>query len=293
MKINIKSIVSSIKLLPSKIKELLKTIYNLPHSGKYFLLSILFFVIFFILTFPYDFLIKKKIYEYEGKAFRSIDIPGFDFSIFNETYLDNLNIVFNNGNELSCKTAILNIALNPVTLFLKNKLKSDFQFDSLKYITKDIEALINVNGNIDLTVDKQSSLPQQGSVKIILSDSVIKINNLNIPGPMGPMNLKIESINIQSGNLDSKITNGTISLNVFKLSGNDLSCEISGSIELSNITNNSKLDITVNLDSESSIIDQYRDLLGAYIKDNTLTLKIKGTLGRPELALNRADKNEN
>jgi hypothetical protein len=293
MKINIKSIVSSIKLLPSKIKELLKTIYNLPHSGKYFLLSILFFVIFFILTFPYDFLIKKKIYEYEGKAFRSIDIPGFDFSIFNETYLDNLNIVFNNGNELSCKTAILNIALNPVTLFLKNKLKSDFQFDSLKYITKDIEALINVNGNIELTVDKQSSLPQQGSVKIILSDSVIKINNLNIPGPMGPMNLKIESINIQSGNLDSKITNGTISLNVFKLSGNDLSCEISGSIELSNITNNSKLDITVNLDSESSIIDQYRDLLGAYIKDNTLTLKIKGTLGRPELALNRADKNEN
>ncbi|PKL18351.1 MAG: type II secretion system protein GspN [Spirochaetae bacterium HGW-Spirochaetae-5] len=293
MKINIKSIVSSIKLLPSGIKEHFKTIYNLPHSGKYFLLSILFFIVFLILTFPYDFLIKKKIYEYEGKTFRSIDIPGFDFSIFGETYIDNLNIVFNNSNELSCKNAILNIALNPVTLFLKNRLKSDFQFDSLKYITKEIEALININGNIDLTLDRQSGLPQQGSVKIILSDSVIKINSLSIPGPMGPMNLKIESINIQSGNLDSKITNGTISLNVFKLSGNDLSCDISGTIELSNITNNSKLNITVNLDSESSIIDQYRDLLGAYIKDNVLTLKIKGTLGRPELALNRADKNEN
>jgi hypothetical protein len=283
----------SIKLLPLAIKEHLKTVYSLPHSGKYFLLSILFFFIFLILTFPYDFLIKKKIYEYEGKTFRSIDIPGFDFSIFGESYIDNLNIVFNNSNELTCKNAILNPTLNPVTLFLKSRLKSDFQFDSLKYITKDIEALINVNGNIDLIVDKQSGLPRQGSIKIILSDSVIKINNLNIPGPMGPMNLKIESINIQSGNLDSKITNGTINLNVFKLSGNDLSCDIAGTIELSNITNNSKLDITVNLDSESSIIDQYRDLLGAYIKDNTLTLKIKGTIGRPELALNRADKNEN
>ncbi len=293
MKINIKYIISLIKLLPSKIKEHLKTIYNLPHSGKYFLLSLLFFIIFLILTFPYDFLIKKKIYEYEGKTFRTIDIPGFDFSIFGETYIDNLNIILNNSNEISCKNAILNTSLNPVTLFLKNRLRSDFQFDSLKYITKDIEALLNVNGNIDLTFDKQSGLPKQGSIKILLSDSEIKINNLSIPGPMGPMNLKIESIIIQSGNIDSKITNGTISLNVFKLSGNDLSCDISGSIELSNITNNSKLDITIILDSESSIIDQYRDLLGAYIKDNTLTLKIKGTLGRPELVLNRADKNEN
>jgi hypothetical protein len=289
MKINIKSIISSIKLLPSKIKEFLKTIYSLPHSGKYFLLYFIFFIIFLILTFPYDFLIKKKIYEFEGKTIRSIDIPGLDFSIFGETYIDNLNIVLNNSDEISCKNAILNIALNPITILVNNRFRSDFQFDSLKYMTKDFEALINVNGNLDITVDKQSGSPRQGSLKIILSDSVIKINNLNIPGPMGPMNLKIESINIQSGNIDSKITNGTISLNIFKLSGNDLSCDISGSIELSNITNNSKLDITVILDSESSIIDQYRDLLGAYIKDNNLTLKIKGTLGRPELTLNRAD----
>jgi hypothetical protein len=287
MKKNIKTIIPSIKLLPSKIKEHLKTIYHLPHSGRYFLLCLLFFIVFLTLTFPYDFLIKKKIYEYEGKIYRSIDMTGFDFSIIGETYIENLNIVLNNNNEISFKNSILNITLNPVTLFLKNRIKSDFQFDSLKYITKDFESLVNVNGNLDFTVDKQSGLPQNGSVKIIISDSNIKVNNLSIPGPMGPMNLKIESVNIQSGNIDSKLTNGTLSLNIFKLTGDDISCDISGSVELAAITNNSKLDITIILDSDSSIIDQYRELLGAYIKDNTLTLKIKGTLGRPELSLNR------
>jgi len=293
MKIHIETIKSLIIALPSKIKHHFKTIYSLPHSGKYFSLTLLFFIFFLIVTFPFDFLIKKKIYEQEGKLFRSVDISGFDFSVLGETYFDNLVIVLNNSNEVSCKNSILNIALNPVTLFMKNKIKSDFQFDSLKYTAKDFELLFNLNGNVDLTLDKQSSLPQNGYIKIIVSDSIVKLNSLSIPGPMGPLNLKIESINIQSGNIDTSVTNGIIRFNTFKLTGNDISCDISGTIELSNITNNSKLDIRINLDSESLILDQYRDILASFIKDNILTLKIKGTLGRPELSLNRADKNEN
>lgn len=293
MKIDIELLKAKITDLPAKIRQVLKTIYDLPHSGKYLIASFFLFIFFLIATFPYDFLIKKKIYELEGKSFRSIDISGFDFSIFGETYFDNLIIVLNNGNEVTCKNSILNIALNPVTLLIKNKLKSDFQFDSLRYSTSDFECILNVNGNMDLIIDSQSSLPKDGPVRIIISDSIIKLNDISIPSAMGPLNLKMDSISIQSGNIDSVISNKTLKFNTFKLSGNDISCDITGFIELSDLTANSKLDLTVSIDSESAVLDQYKDILASYIKNSILSLRIRGTLAKPELMLIGAGKNEN
>lgn len=287
MKINKEHIKAVIRNLPARIKGFLKIIYDLPHSGKYLALSLFLFFLFLIITFPYDFMIKKKIYSLEGKLFRSVEMNGFDFSIFGETYFDNLTIVLNNSNEITCKNSILNVSLNPVTLLINKKLKSDFQFDSLRYISKDFELMFNVNGNLDIAFDKQNGLPQNGPIKIILSDSVIKLNDLSIPGPMGPLPLKIESINIQSGNIDSMITNGTLKFNTFKLTGSDLSCDVTGFIELSNITNNSKLDLLIDIDSESTVLDQYKDLLTSFIKNNILSLRIKGTLAKPEITINK------
>ena len=292
MKINInkEQIKTVIKNFPSNIKKIAGTIYDLPHSGKYLILSLILLIFFLIVTFPYDYLIKKKIYGLEGKLFRSIEISDFDFSIFSETYLDNLIIVLNNNNEITCKNAIVNLTLNPVTLFINNKLKSDFQFDSLKYTGKDSEFLFNINGNMDLTLDKQSGIPQNGPIKIIISDSNIKLDEISIPARMGPLPLKIESVTIQSGNIDSIMTNGVLRFNTFKLTGSDLTCDITGSID---ITNNSRMDLVVNIDSESAVLEQYNDILSSIIKNNILSLRIKGTLAKPEISLNIAEKNEN
>lgn len=290
MKINKEQIIAVIKNFPGRIKQFARIIYDLPHSGKYLILSVVLMLLFLVVTFPYDFLIKKKIYALEGKSFRSIEMAGFDFSIFSETYIDNLVIVLNNNNEVTCKNAIINLTLNPVTLFVNNKLKSDFQFDSLKYTGKDVEFLFNLNGNMDLTLDKQSGLPKDGPVKIIISDSIIKLGEISIPARMGPLPLKIESINIQSGNIDSILTNGTLKFNTFKLTGSDLICDITGQIEL---TGNSRMDLVVNIDSESAVLDQYNDLLSSVIKNNILSLRIKGTLSKPEVTLNNPEKDEN
>jgi len=290
MKINKEQIIAAIKNFPGRIKQYAGIIYDLPHSGKYIILSVVLMFLFLVVTFPYDYLIKKKIFALEGKTFRSIEMAGFDFSIFSETYIDNLIIVLNNNNEITCKNAIINLTLNPVTLFINNKLKSDFQFDSLKYTGKDIEFLFNLNGNMDLAIDKQSGIPKDGSIKIIISDSIIKPGEISIPARMGPLPLKIESINIQSGNIDSIMTNGTIKFNTFKLTGSDLTCDISGQIE---ITGNSRLDLVVNIDSESAVLDQYNDLLAPVIKNNILSLRIKGTLSKPEVTLNNMEKDEN
>ena len=293
MKINKEQLKAWIISLPSKCRLFIKTVYELPHSGKYILLSVFLFIFFLMVTFPYDFLIKKKLYSLEGQSFRSIDLSGFDFSVFGETYFDSFIIVLNNSNEISCKNSILNVTLNPFTLFVKNRLKSDFQFDSLKYSSRDSEYTFNINGNIDLILDKQTSVPKNGQIKIILSDSIIKLTNISIPGPMGPLPLKIDSITIQNGNIDSLITNGILKFNSFKLTGNDITCDVTGNIELSNIFNNSKLDLNVNIDSESAVLDQYKDILISYIRNNILSLKIRGTVSKPELTLLKAEKNEN
>lgn len=290
MKINKEQIITIIKNLPAKVKYTIKTVYDLPHAGKYMALSVLLLFLFLIITFPYDSIITKKIYSMEGKSFRTIEMGGFDFSIFGETYIDKLAVVLNNGNEITCKNAIVNLSVNPLTLIVNRRIKSDFQFDSLKYAGKDTELQFNVNGNVDIKLDEKTGLPGEGPVRIILSDSNLIFRDLSIPGPMGPLPLNIESVNIQSGNIDSIISNGVLRFNTFKLTGNDISCDITGTIDLAN---NSRLDLLVNIDSESAVLDQYKDVLASLIKNNVLTFRIRGNVSKPELTISSADKNEN
>ncbi len=291
MKINKEKIVEFIRTSPSRFKHILITIYNLPHSGKYLLLSLLFLFLFFVITFPYDFLIKKKIYDLEGKAFKVIDIPSLDFSIFRETYINDFMIVLNDNSEITFKNSIINISFN--AFLFNNKFKSDIQFDSLKYVNKDFEVILNINGNTDLVFNKQNNLPENGLVKIILSDVNIKLNKINIPGPLGPLPLKIDFLNIQSGSIDATVSNHILKFNNFKITGNDILCDINGNIELSEIKNNSKIDLLINIDSSSAVLEQYQDLLSSFIKNNILSVTIKGTIGKPELKLVSAAKNEN
>lgn len=290
MKIHKEELIIKIKTFKTKIQIYLKTIYSSPFSGRYFILALVLFIIFTVITFPFDSIIRRKLLSLEGKNYKSIIFSKLDFNVFGDTYCDNLIIEMNNGNELSCKNIILNMALNPVTLLLQNRLKSDFQFDSLKYSTRDYDILININGKTDITIDNKTNLPSDGILKVILSDSVIKLNNISIPGPMGSMNLKIDSVNIQSGNIDALFNRGNCRINTFKLSGNDISCNITGSLDF---TASSKLDITISIDSESTVLDPYRDILGSFIKDNALMLRLKGTFFKPELTLFHTGKDEN
>ena len=290
MKINKEELIIKIKTFLKKIQTFFKTIYRLPHSGKYFILSFVFFLIFSMITFPYDSLIKKRLFSLEGKAYRTLVFSKFDFSIIGDTYCENLAIEMNNNNQLACRNIILNIALNPLTFFMQSKLKSDFQLDALKYSTRDYDLLLNVNGKTNITFDSKSYIPGDGFVKLILSDSIIKLHNVSIPGPMGAMNLKIDSVNIQSGIIDSVFSKGICRINTFKLTGNDISCIITGTLDFTATT---RLDLIISIDSESTVLDQYRDLLGSYIKNNVLIFRLKGTLSKPELILFNTGKDEN
>jgi hypothetical protein len=290
MKINKEELIIKYKTLLKKILIFFKTIYNLHHSGKYFITSIVLFIIFIFITFPYDSLIRKRLFSLEKKIYKSINFSKLDFSIFGDTYCENLSIEMNNNNEVSCKNIILNIAFNPVTFLIQDKLKGDFQFDLLKFSTRDYQHSLNVNGRMNVVIDEKTRYPVDGFIKMVISDSIIRLYNVSIPGPMGAMNLKIDSVNIQSGNIDTVFTRGNCRINTFKLTGNDISCNVTGTMDF---TATSKLDLTISIDSESTVLDQYRDILGSFIKNNVLMLRLKGTFAKPELTLFNQGKDEN
>lgn len=287
-----KEILQRIKPLLSTLLSYIRAVRALPHFGKYAALSVILIIFFTILTFPYDYLIKKSLYNNEGKGFRTITMKELDFSIFGQSTAENISIVLNNGNELMLKNVLINPSVNPYRLFVSRRYIADFQFDGFGYSTPDTELMMNLNGNMDIRIDKIKKIPVSGEIKLILEEAKLKLREISIPGPMGPFPLKLESVNIQNGVAEIDINNGVARIKNFRLTGTDLSCSITGTVEIAERSDNSKLELGVNIDPESAALEQYRDLIVAMTSNGPFILSIRGTVGRPEIRIAGAGKTE-
>ncbi|HOP62693.1 MAG TPA: AsmA-like C-terminal region-containing protein [Spirochaetota bacterium] len=292
MNINLKSILNKIKSLFSSGFAYIRMVRALPHSGKYSALAILLIVIFTIMTFPYDYLIRKKLNEIQDRKIKSITLQKLDFNIIGESYAENVEVVLGSGEEISCKNLILNPSVNPYSIFINRRFFSDFQLDNLNFNGKKANVVLNLNGNIDVITDATRNIPLSGEIRLILSDAKIGVSEISVPGPMGPLPLKLDIINIQNGVAEIDIVNGVAKIKNFRLTGTDLNCSITGSLELSENTNNSKLDLNINIDPESAALEPYRDIIIAATDNKPLILTVKGTVGRPDVKLERPGKTE-
>lgn len=294
MNMNIKEIADRIKQFCLKLYSYIKTVRSLPHSGKYVLLSLLLIIIFTVITFPYDYLIKKTIFDSEGKSFRSITMKSLEFSIISESSAENVEIVLNNGNELFFRNILVNLSVNPYRLFITRRFLADFQLDNFRVISPVAEIIMNLNGNIDITADRVKKIPASGDVKLLLEECTIRLKEISIPGPMGPFPLKFDSVNIQNGIAEIDIVNSIARIRNLKLSGTDLNCSITGTVELSERTDNSKLDLSINIDPESAALEQYKDMISIITNNGALVLAVRGTPGRPDVKIAGTGKqNEN
>jgi len=283
---------NKIKYYVSFISSYIKIIRSLPHSGKYAALSILLIIIFTIITFPYDYLIRKKLFDYEGKAFRTISMKSLEFSLLSESSAENVEVVLKNGHELFFKNILLNISLNPYRLFITKRLLADFQFDNFRISSPDAEIMMNLNGNIDIIPDELKKIPGSGEIKLILEECKIRLKEISIPGPMGPFPVKLDTVNIENGVAEIDIVNSTARIRNFKLSGTDINCSITGTIEIAERTDNSKLDLNISIDPESAALEQYKDMINIMANNGTLVLSVRGTMNRPDVKITGAGKSE-
>ncbi len=289
---NYQDIINKARELLTRCMTYIKVVRGLPHFGKYASLSIVLIIFFTIVTFPYEILIKKKLYDSEGKSFKSITLKKLDFSIMGRSSAENVELLLNNGDEVYLKSILLNLSVNPYRLFISKRYVADFQFDDFRYTAQKTEFMLNLNGNIDITIDKLKGIPSAGDLKFIIEEAKLKLKEMSIPGPMGPLALKLDAINIQNGLAEADIVNGVVKIRNFRLSGTDLNCSITGTVELADRSDNSRLNLNISIDPESAALEQYKELILSVSNNGPLLLSVQGTLGRPEIKISGAAKNQ-
>lgn len=277
---------------PVKIKKYLslflqgiKNTTNLPHFWKYFFTAVISTVIFVIITFPYDIIIMKELNKFEGKAFRTISVKDLEFSLFNDIVIDDAYIVLNNSDEIEFKNSIIALSKNPWKLFRKKNVTTDFQIKGLKYISSKFESTVNLNGNADIVLSNSGPIPSEGNLKLLVSSGIVKLNEISFQGPLGPMSLKIGSIQVSAVNCELEFISGSININRLEITGDDLSGSVSGSVKPGNFLPATSLNLTVNINPDSLVLSEYKDMIMPMVKNDYLTVYIRGTLGKPDFRL--------
>ncbi len=285
-----------LKDLPAKLKEFLsrfvqavRGLKELPHFWKYILLAFVSTLLFIVITFPYGSLISRQLHQYEGKAFRTASVKDIKFSFFGNTILDDVYFVLNNSDEVELKNSIIAINKNPWRLLYKKNIITDFQIRGFKYLSSTFDAAMNCNGNFDLVIGNKGALPVEGWIKLLISNAVLRLNEITFQGPIGPMTLKIGTIQISAINSDLDMASGVINFSRFEVTGDDLSGSVSGNIKLENFLQGSSLNLTVNVNPDSAVLYEYRNIVQSFVKNNTLTFYVKGTVGKPNIGLTPGD----
>jgi len=274
-----------IKYFFSTVLKTLRGIFSLPHAGKYFILSLILTLMFIIITFPLDKIISKQLHQYEGKSLRTISVQDIKFRIFGEAGVGRTYIVLNNNDEVHLQKGVIALNKNPYRLLYKKNILSDFELNGLKYSSSRFNSTLSLNGNADVTLNPASPLPLKGIIKILVSSGVVNFNELTFQGPLGPMTIKVDTINISAINCHLEFINDAVNIQRFDLTGDDLSGSVSGNIRIASFLPSSTLNLTININPDSAVLNNYRDLVLPLVRNNSVTLFLRGTLGKPDVRL--------
>lgn len=275
------SIIVTVKAGLGKIKD----IYKLPFFKTYLLLSVVMTFIFFIFTFPYDIIIRQHLQKLEKKAFQNIFIQNMDISFIGDSFFENIYVTFKNGSELSIRQILANLSLNPYSLLFSNTFKGDLQVSSIKYASLQMSVEGNINGNIDVSFNPKSGAVSDGTIKLMTENVLCKFDNMTLPDSMGGISLP-PVIKISSIQIDTEIANNKMIIKQFLISGTDIRGTISGNIIMAPIFANSKLDLSISLDPESTVFAEFKPLLSSFIDNKgKITIPLKGTFSRPRASM--------
>jgi hypothetical protein len=259
-----------------------KLIVTLPYFKTYAALSLGLTAVFVILTFPYGELLKNRIKTVEGGMIKAIDVATLDISLIGESSAEGISITPALGDELTIQSAVLDGNINPYSLFVSRDFRGSLLLNNLAYRSANVEFDATINCNYALAF--LSSALDRGSLKIIMEKTGLKLNDINLPFSASAMKLSLPYMKFSSVIATVNLAKDTVTIQQMKLSGQDLQGSVSGSINLARVILNSRIDITVTIDAESTVLAQYRDMLASYINsDGQMVFSVEGTFARPRL----------
>lgn len=261
-----------IKQFISKAKEILK----LPYAKAYIALSIPLIIIFFIFTFPYEIIIREQIKKLEPNV-GNIYVGTIDAGLILDSYIDSIVMSFQSGSELKFKDISFNVAINPITTLINKTLDGKINIEELKYVNNETSFAGVMKTNFDLKFIPNSVIPSDGFLNLDLQN--VSLKGINIKG------FDIPPVHFSSINAKTEIQKNNLKISLMQFSGTDIRGTIKGNIMLSPFLFNSNLNITIEIDPQSKIIDNYKTLLGSTYKggNEKIIIVITGTLRDPKI----------
>jgi hypothetical protein len=269
-----KATLSFLQFLWDKIKETLR----LPYAKTYILSSLGCTIIFIFLTFPYGEIIKTRI----QKLGNNITIGDLDLKLIGTSTASDLIIPFSFDKELIIKKAEFKLNINPYSLLVSKHFVGTIGIKGLEFSGGFGSFSSEANGNVDVTADTAGRLIEEGNAHIMLSNANLALNRIELPQKLGGMPMTLPPMRFTSIDLTLVVSKNNATIEKFSLAGPDFRGNINGSIRLSKNIFSSSLDLTISIESESPVLENYKDFFSSYINaDGNVIIPVRGNIMNP------------
>ncbi|MGB4268575.1 MAG: type II secretion system protein GspN [Spirochaetota bacterium] len=265
-----------LKTYYGRLYNFFKEIVTVQYFWHYFVLSIIMTILFVFFTFPYEIIIQNKIKEVEQNIANYISIGRMKIHTITDSIAEDITIELKNGSEITLQHISFNFTINPFSIFITHHYDGTIKIHNLNLKGEKLQIKTNADIFYNLKYNKAIPYPVEGNIISSMKD--VSIKGISIQG------FEIPDINISQIKSELVFEKGNmINLKYLLFSGSDIKGNAYGTITLSNYFQNSSLNITIQIDSQSSILEDYKVLLESMIKPGTknITIKIMGTIGNP------------
>jgi hypothetical protein len=262
-----------------RIRSIAGEAIKLPYARRYILIAAGLTILFFILTFPYEVIILKQIKKLEQQTRMSIFIENLDFNLIGDSYIDSLEISSPRGSDISLRDVSFDIWMNPITTLIMKRLKGSASVHDFKYLTEESSYTGQLKSEFELSLDGPNGMPGDGVLDLELQNVFIK--GLSIK------DFKIAPVRFSSIKSRAQMQRNELRISNIQFAGPDLNGSVRGTIELAQFFGNSSLNIVLEIDPSSRLVNEYRVLLGSMNlrEGERIRIRIEGTVQNPRIDL--------
>ncbi|HSV98207.1 MAG TPA: type II secretion system protein GspN [Spirochaetota bacterium] len=256
----------------------------LPYARLYIATALVLTAVFTVLGFPFDVLIRSELQKMEQRGLRSVIVGEIDFNVIGDSYIDSLILGTGTESEISMKDVRFDIAINPVTTLVNKTLKGEIGVQDFRYADDSASFSCLLNSEFRLAADPASGVPRDGFLNI-------EIQNVSLKG-ITIKEFTIPAIRFTSIAMQSEIKKSEIHITKLEGAGPDIRGTVRGSIALAPYVRNSTLNLVIDIDTQSKLIQDYRMLLGGLAKNDEglLRLTVSGSLQAPVVGVPGGEK---
>jgi hypothetical protein len=282
--LKVSDIIHVLKTAIAFIKHFFSGLSSVPFAKRYYIATPFLIIFFIIITFPAEIIVTGELKKIEGTLFKSIKTDELHIAPFRDWTAKSIIITTMQKSEITLSD--FDASLGTISLLMK-KISGTIEASSFNYRSDTTQMKCSPSIDSNLTLDSISGMPLSGTLSIVLSNVSIDGLSINVPN-LG--NMKIKPITMNSAKVSFTCSNKVMTIKDCVITGKDVNGSIKGSMTLDR--NNTQLNLTIDIDSNSSVLSDFKAFLSNYINASTgkMTITIQGSTSNP--AINLVNQNQ-